>query len=170
MTMSHLEALFEHHVWANLRLLAFCAEQDDAVLDAPMVAGTFASIRETWVHLLANEQGYLQEAMKPVAPWITVEPELFADRTWKGFDYLKEVAREAGQTWLRLVRELPDGTILEEEVDGERVRMLASVVLVQVIDHGTEHRTHIKTCLTQQGIEPPSIDSWAWGEETTPGL
>lgn len=170
MTMSHLEAMFEHHLWANLRLLGFCAQQSDAVLDAPAAVGTFGSVRETWVHLLANEQDYLDnEAWKVFAPWITVKATIFADRTWKGFDHLKGVAQETGQTWLRLARDLPDGTILEEVVDGEPVRTLAAVLLVQAIDHGTEHRTHIKTCLTQQGIEPPSIDSWQWDEATKPG-
>jgi hypothetical protein len=50
---------------------------------------------------------------------------------------------------------LPDGAILESVVDGESIRTLAAVLFVQAIDHGAEHRTHIRTCLTQQGIEPP---------------
>lgn len=96
MSMTHLEAMFEHHLWANLRLLEFCADQEDAVLDAPKVEGTFDSVRETWVHVLANEQGYLHE-MKPVADWITIEPAIFAERSWKGFDHLIGVAKETGE-------------------------------------------------------------------------
>jgi uncharacterized damage-inducible protein DinB len=152
MAMSHLEAMFEHHLWANLRLLAFCAQLSDAVLDAPAAVGTFGSVRE-----------------KVIVPWITVEATILADRTWKGSDHLEGVARETGQTWLRRARDLPDGTILEGEVDGEPVRTLAAVILTQAIDHGREHRTHVKTCLTQQGIEPPGIDSWRWDEATTAG-
>jgi uncharacterized damage-inducible protein DinB len=29
-------------------------------------------------------------------------------------------------------------------------------------DLATEHRTHIKTALTQSGVEPPDIDGWHW--------
>jgi len=162
--------MFEHHVWADLRLLGSCAQQSEAVLDAAAAVGTFGSVCATWVVLLANEQDYLAyEAWNPHAPWITVKATIFADRTWKGFDHLEGVAHEAGQTWLRLARDLPDGTILEGVVDGEPVRTLAAVLLAQAIDHGTEHRTHIKTCLTHQGIEPPKIDCWGWDEATTPG-
>lgn len=120
--------------------------------------------------MLANEQNYLDnQAWKVYAPRITVKATIFADRTWKGFDHPEGVARETVWTWLRLARELPDGTILEGVVDGEPVQTLAAVPLAQAIDHGTEHCTHIKTCLTRRGIEPPNIDGWQLDEVTTPG-
>lgn len=37
------------------------------------------------------------------------------------------------------------------------------VVLVQAINHATEHRTQIFTILTQQGLEPPVLDGWTYG-------
>ena len=39
----------------------------------------------------------------------------------------------------------------------------ASVILVQAINHATEHRAHATTILTQLGIEPPAIDGWEHG-------
>ena len=38
------------------------------------------------------------------------------------------------------------------------------VVMVQVINHATEHREQIKSMLTAMGITPPSIDGWDYGE------
>ena len=39
----------------------------------------------------------------------------------------------------------------------------ASVILVQAINHATEHRAQAQAILTQLGIEPPAIDGWAHG-------
>jgi uncharacterized damage-inducible protein DinB len=36
------------------------------------------------------------------------------------------------------------------------------IELTQAINHATEHRTQIRTALTQAGIEPPALDGWAW--------
>jgi uncharacterized damage-inducible protein DinB len=38
------------------------------------------------------------------------------------------------------------------------------VILVQVINHATEHREQIKSMLTALGITPPDIDGWDFGD------
>jgi uncharacterized damage-inducible protein DinB len=38
------------------------------------------------------------------------------------------------------------------------------VVMLQVINHATEHREQLKSMLTALGITPPSIDGWDFGE------
>jgi uncharacterized damage-inducible protein DinB len=42
----------------------------------------------------------------------------------------------------------------------------AALLLVQAINHATEHRTQIKTALTQAGITPPELDGWTWDDAT----
>jgi hypothetical protein len=37
-----------------------------------------------------------------------------------------------------------------------------TIILTQVINHATEHREQVKTILTQSGIEPPDLQSWAY--------
>ena len=37
---------------------------------------------------------------------------------------------------------------------------------MQVVHHGTDHRSQICTALTHLGVEPPLIDAWDWGEAT----
>lgn len=37
------------------------------------------------------------------------------------------------------------------------------VVMVQVINHATEHREQVKSMLTALGITPPDIDGWDYG-------
>jgi uncharacterized damage-inducible protein DinB len=47
---------------------------------------------------------------------------------------------------------------------GEMYEMPVSLFLVQAINHATDHRTQIKTALTQAGIEPPELDGWNWDD------
>jgi uncharacterized damage-inducible protein DinB len=50
---------FKFNLWANLRVLDACAGLDDARLDAT-IRGPFGSVRETLVHIVAAEEGYVQ--------------------------------------------------------------------------------------------------------------
>ena len=57
-TMTSLGSkLFEHNLWANMRMLEVCADLPDAILDAT-VQGTAGSIRETLMHIAGAEQRY----------------------------------------------------------------------------------------------------------------
>jgi uncharacterized damage-inducible protein DinB len=40
------------------------------------------------------------------------------------------------------------------------------VVMLQVINHATEHREQIKSMLSALGVTPPNIDGWDYGEAT----
>jgi uncharacterized damage-inducible protein DinB len=37
------------------------------------------------------------------------------------------------------------------------------VVMLQVINHATEHREQIKSMLSALGVTPPDIDGWEYG-------
>ena len=38
------------------------------------------------------------------------------------------------------------------------------VILVQAINHATEHREQINSMLSALGITPPDLDGWSYGE------
>ena len=40
------------------------------------------------------------------------------------------------------------------------------VVMVQAINHATEHREQIKSMLSALGVTPPDIDGWSYAEVT----
>jgi uncharacterized damage-inducible protein DinB len=40
------------------------------------------------------------------------------------------------------------------------------VLIVQIINHATEHREQIKSMLTALEVTPPSVDGWDYGEAT----
>jgi uncharacterized damage-inducible protein DinB len=38
------------------------------------------------------------------------------------------------------------------------------IVVILAINHGIDHRSQICTLLSQQDIEPPDLDSWAYND------
>jgi uncharacterized damage-inducible protein DinB len=48
----------------------------------------------------------------------------------------------------------------------DRKRGPKSVLLIQALQHGIEHREQICATLTCLGIEPPVLSGWAYGDAT----
>lgn len=153
-----LAELLHHHLWANLRLLDTCATLSEEQLDAS-APGTFGSIRDTLLHIVSAEQGYLIRLTGR-------QPE----RRFKSDDNpsiaeLQEQTRQNGEALLALAAEMRASDMVEAEWDGQRWRFPASVLLVQVINHATEHRTNVTTILAQQGVNLPEedfLDGWSY--------
>jgi uncharacterized damage-inducible protein DinB len=147
--------LFRHHMWANLRLLESCESLSDAQLDAT-VQGTFGSIRATLSHLAGAEESYIArltgvrraDALSEDASASIAELRAHLNRSGEG---LIDAARRVG-------------TIGRIRVawGGQVWHVPAGIILTQAINHATEHRAHITTIITQQGLVPPNIDGWAY--------
>ena len=158
---SVLTALFQHNTWANLKLLEFCAALSEEQLDTA-ATGTYGSIRATLHHLVGGEVSYVHR----VTGKLPNTPS-FRDR-FPGWAVLKQAAQWTGDELLQLALSARADTIVEEWSDDHKIKVeypLASLML-QAINHATEHRAHVSTILTQLGLEPPSMDGWAYMEET----
>ncbi len=156
---SALSELFKHNLWANLRLLDVCAGLDEAGLAAG-VPGTYGSLRDTFVHLVAAEGRY-------VALLSDRQPDQsFNERTgFPGWEALRERARHSGEALIAIAQDFDAARVLRGTRNGEAYELPAVVPMLQAINHATEHRTHIATILTQQGVEPPVLDGWHYNEE-----
>jgi uncharacterized damage-inducible protein DinB len=51
-------------------------------------------------------------------------------------------------------------------LDGGTYDASLMIVMLQAIDHAIDHRSQIATLLSQQGIEPPELDAWAYNDAT----
>jgi uncharacterized damage-inducible protein DinB len=152
-----LVRLFEHNNWANRMMIRACADLSDAELDAAPQSATLGSIRETLAHLVGAQHGYLSLLTLPVEERQRPEP---------AFAELEVAARVSGEGLLALVRDeaaLGAGGVVESR-DGWLIHPW--VVLVQVINHATEHREQVASMLTALGYTPPELDGWAFGEAT----
>ena len=156
---NNLVVLFKHNLWANLQILDTCEKLTDEQLDATF-PGTYGSIRDTLVHITGAEERYVDRLTgRPRSP--SREREGF-----KSFDLLRSIATDNGETLIKLIEQddLPD-VLRGTNPTGQTSEVDTGILVLQVINHGTEHRSHINTLLTQLGINPLDIDAWAYGEE-----
>src|SRR5678816_1829859 len=90
-----LTRLFEHNNWANLRIIEACSALTDEHLDAEPRSVTKGNIRETLIHLVGSQAGYLNLLTVPVEERHHI-PLQFTD--------LAESARKSGAGLIALVK------------------------------------------------------------------
>jgi uncharacterized damage-inducible protein DinB len=152
-----LVKLFEHNNWANNQIIQACSDLSEQQLDAEPQSVTVGSIRQTLLHLVTSQHGYLSLLTLPVEA--RTRPNL-------AFDELQQSVNASGEGLLALVRDQP-GEYLNTRLrtrDGYFVEPW--VVLVQVINHATEHREQVNSMLSALGVTPPELDGWAYGDST----
>lgn len=155
-----LEDMFRHHLWANLKLLDLCAGLEEGQLDLT-APGTYGRVRDTLVHIVANEENYL-------AGLTGEEPEqaLRQGGSFPGVGALREHAERSGERLIALAAQLDGSTVLTGTFRGRRYAMSAAVPMIQVINHATERRGHVVSILTQHGVDVPGMDGWEFGKST----
>jgi uncharacterized damage-inducible protein DinB len=153
-----LADMFRHNLWANLILIDLCATLPDEILETN-VPGTYGGICETLTHLVGAEERYVSafqggpERRNPTLE--ETSPDLAT---------LREHARQSGEGFVTYAETVEDNPTLQVTWRGQSYEMPAALFLVQAINHATEHRTQIKTALTQAGITPPELDGWTWDD------
>jgi uncharacterized damage-inducible protein DinB len=160
MTENILEKLFEHNNWANTQIIQACSSLNDEQLDAEPKSVTKGSIRSTLFHLVTSQQGYLRLLTLPLEERLEPVPT-------PPFGELEKSASSSGEGLLALARD-PSSLAKKGRIqtrDGYFVEE-PWVIMVQVINHATEHREHIKSMLSSLGVTPPNVDGWDYGEFT----
>jgi uncharacterized damage-inducible protein DinB len=154
-----LAALFEHNLWANRIVLEHCSKLSDEQLDATAL-GVYGSIRSTLVHLFGAEERYVTMlTSQPPIPFAR-EQEPFP-----GFDELRRICGESGQALVEVAEQAkPDDILRGKRRNGASYEIAGPILLIQAINHATEHRSHINTVLTHLGLEPLKLDGWAYGD------
>ncbi len=154
--------IFRHNQWANEQILAYCERQPEEFLDGK-VAGTFGTPRDTLIHYLAAEEWYLFRLTGR-----KFEDLLDDEGPFPGFDDLERRVKRSGEAVIEAARTTTYGptyrTLPDDE--GKVYEVNVPLVLVQAINHATEHRAHIVTTLSALGAEPIEIDGWRWGLAT----
>ena len=157
MTENFLVKLFEHNIWANDQIVEACYALSDEQLDTEPQSVTKGTIRRTLVHLVSSQESYLGTLTLPLE-------ERLQPRTVP-FEELKESARVSGAGLLAIARsEQKSSTDQLQTRDG--FITWPWVLMLQVINHATEHREQIKSMLSALGVTPPDIDGWDYGEAT----
>jgi len=150
-----LAKFFEHNNWANIQMIQACAALSDELLDAEPHSATKGTIRQTLLHLVSSQRGYLNLLTLPVEE---------RKKLPLAFEDLKEVAQSSGEALLALVREDKVPKTRLQTTDGYHVEPW--VVLLQIINHATEHREQINSMRSALGLAPLEQDGWSYGEFT----
>ena len=158
-----LVELYRHNLWANLRMADACAGLTEDQLDAS-VHGTAGSIRATLLHIAGAEQRYVHVLGGP-AP----AQRLHERDGWPGFEPYRAGLEQSGQALIGIAEAAQPDRVLTGTYQGSVRTLPISTVLIQVINHATEHRSHVATILTQQGVTPPDVSGWSYGESRLPG-
>jgi uncharacterized damage-inducible protein DinB len=153
-----LVELFRHNAWANQRLFEACEGLIDTQLDAT-AGGTFGSIRDTLMHIVGAQERYVAALAESGPVSVIREREPFP-----GLAELRDAARTSGVALVDLAAQAQTGATVTTSYRGESSTLPVWLLLVQAINHATEHRAQVAAILTQQGVEPPSMDGWTYHE------
>jgi uncharacterized damage-inducible protein DinB len=156
--VSPLIELYRHHLWANLTLLDHVATLDEKLLEAT-TEGVFGRVDATLRHIIANEEGYLAHMGHPVTDTL-----LFHIHEFPGIPELRRRAEITGRKLIELAGQVTAGDTIAGTHEGQAYSMPAVVPLMQAINHGTEHRAHVITVLSRQGVPPIALDAWTFWE------
>lgn len=155
--MDVLVELFRHNALMNRHLVEACQKLSNEQMAATAV-GTYGSIGRTLVHIANAQIGYAARLLDQGRPERLPEDpfpgfETLAARFNRGDAQLEEaVSRTDGDRLVQITGDDPPGTWT----------MPVGLFLLQAVNHGTEHRSHVATILTQLGLEPPEMDGWAY--------
>jgi uncharacterized damage-inducible protein DinB len=149
--------LLRYHTWSNARLLSFCGELDDGVLDGTAPA-TYGTIRSTLAHRVGAEGAFLllltgEQPDPPLSPGDPHPP--FAD--------LVSRAERSGAALQAAAARLAPDQVLRIRRRGEEIDFPAGALLAQALYHAGEHRAQVVAILHQRGIRPPDLSGWAFG-------
>ena len=154
-----LAELFRHNLWANLSLIDLCLTLPEEILETN-VPGTYGGIRETLTHLVGAEERYLLAFAGGLE---RLQPSL--EETAPDLATVRERARRSGERFITYAGTVEGNPTLDVIWHGQSYKVPAAFYFVQALNHATEHRTQIKTALTQAGISPPELDGWTWDDE-----
>lgn len=153
---SILTHFYRHNRWANQHMFEACRDLSESQLDTA-VQGTYGSLRDTLVHLLRAEVGYVHR--------LTGKPRLFGrEDPFPGIDPSLEILDQTGAMLEEISETLDPHRKIEVGPPDDPQLVPGFVVLLQAVNHATEHRSQIATILTQIGRQPPELDMWAYDE------
>ena len=155
MTVKDLESMFDYGYWANRKVFDVISQLTPEQFTQP-VAGSYGSIRNTLVHVLSAEWGWLSrcggpergQALKP-DDFATVESLVGAWSTIEG--YVREFLS-------RLKDEDLARTVEFMNPRGEKRSMRLGELMQHAAVHGVHHRGQVALLLRLLGHVPGNFD------------
>lgn len=155
--MNLLVGFLKHNSMMNGYLLDACEPLTPDQLGTTVV-GTYGTVAATLVHICNAQDSYTARFFGDD------RPQPLDEQPFPGVATLRE---RLGRNNARLEQAaaLVDDH-REVQVTGDDPagtwQLPGALLLLQAVNHATEHRSQISTILTQLGIEPPAMDGWTY--------
>jgi uncharacterized damage-inducible protein DinB len=152
---SDLQRIFDYSYWANARLFAAIEPLSAEQFAAP-VAGSYGSIRNTLVHVLSAEWGWLDRCGGP-SRGDALKPENFPT-----LDALRQTWAEVEEHVRAFLVGLSDAdvsrTVRFAFGGGPTHEMRVRDLLEHAALHAVHHRGQVALLLREQGVAPGNFD------------
>lgn len=162
MTKDDIELLYEYDRWANNRVLQACSALSGQQFTQDL-GGSFSSIRDTLVHIIAGEWGWLQYWNEPspdsvfLANMMARRKVLFDPNRFGDLDAARQKWEEVEKEQTEFVQLLTNERL--EQMLPVRTTHLKLIHLMQhVANHSTYHRGQISLMMRQLKIVPQATD------------
>ena len=155
MTVRNLEELFDYSYWANEKLFEVVAQLTPEEFTKP-VAGSYGSVRNTWVHILSAEWGWLDRCggARRGNALIPTDYPTFASLLHQ-WHLIEGHIRE----FLRTLKDADLIRVVEFTLrDGPSLAMPLGQLLHHTVLHGVHHRGQIALLLRSLGYAPGNFD------------
>lgn len=156
MTLADLQTLFDYNYWANRKLFSVIAQLSTAQF-TQSVAGSYGSIRNTLVHMLSAERGWLDRCGGPPrGPRLNPDDYPTAEAVISAWKQTEDCMRAflGGLDDDDLVRNI------EFAIDGiiTKRSMPLGELLHHTGIHAVHHRGQVALLLRQLGVVPGNFD------------
>lgn len=155
MTVQDLEALFDYSYWANARLRDVLSQVTPEQFTQP-VAGSYGSIRNTMVHILSAEWGWLERCGGAArGPALNAENFPTVSSVFDLWRYVESRLRE----FLSTLEDTDLDRVVEFALSGGPTQsMPLGQLLHHAAIHGVHHRGQIALLLRTLGHVPGNFD------------
>lgn len=155
MTVKDLEVLYDYSYWANKRLFRLILQLTPEQFARP-VAGSYGSIRNTLVHALSAEWGWLDRCGGPErGPRLNPDNYPTAESLVEAWNKVEGYVRN----FLTGLKDEDLAGDIEFAVDGHEKRsMRLGCLMLHAAIHGVHHRAQASLLLRVLGYEPGNFD------------
>ena len=155
MTVEHLKALFDYSYWANSGLRDVLSHVTTEQFTQP-VAGSYGSIRNTMVHMVSAEWGWLERCGGATrGPALNAQDYPTVTALFDQWRYVEARVRE----FLSTLQDDDLGRVVEFTIGGgSRQSMALGQLLHHAAIHGVHHRGQVVLLLRALGHVPGNFD------------
>jgi uncharacterized damage-inducible protein DinB len=165
LALEQLRTMFDYSIWARDRLLGVMKDLDEEKLKQAPESGAYGSIHDTLAHMASSEWMWVQRC-KGDSPLKTPRGEDFVS-----LHALIEWWNEIHSDAVNFLQGLTGDDLAKEVTyigpDNKQRTRKVWHMLLQVVNHQTEHRAQIGTMLGQMGVAVPQTDLVVYLSEKT---